>query len=49
MPKSRNSEHEGRMTRINYQINQPVTQGRKIFGYEIFVDNDILAQLQPEN
>jgi len=33
---------------MNYPINQPVTQGRKIFGYEIFVDNDILSHLQPE-
>lgn len=24
-------------------------QGRKIFGFEIFVDNDVLNQLQPEN
>lgn len=36
------------MTRMNYPIHQPGTQGRKIFGYEIFVDNDVLAQLQSE-
>ena len=35
--------------RINYSTSQPQIQGRKIFGFEIFVDNDILSQLQPES
>jgi hypothetical protein len=36
------------MTKVNYPIHQPGTQGRKIFGFEIFVDNDVLNDLQPE-
>jgi hypothetical protein len=35
------------MTKVNYPIHQPGTQGRKIFGFEIFVDNDVLNELQP--
>ena len=34
---------------MNYSASQPPVQGRKIFGFEIFVDNDILGQLQPES
>ena len=34
---------------MNYSISQQPVQGRKIFGYEIFVDNDILSQLQVES
>lgn len=33
---------------MSYATGQAPVQGRKIFGFEIFVDNDILAQLQPE-
>lgn len=33
---------------MNYCQHQPGTHGRKIFGYEIFVDNDILRELGPE-
>jgi hypothetical protein len=36
------------MTRVCYPIHQPGTQGRKIFGFEIFVDNDVLRELHPE-
>lgn len=34
---------------MSYATGQVAVQGRKIFGFEIFVDNDILAQLQPES
>ena len=37
------------MGRISYSVPQQPVQGRKIFGYEIFVDNDILAQLQSDS
>lgn len=33
---------------MNYTLHQPGTHGRKIFGYEIFVDNDILRELGAE-
>ena len=33
---------------MNYPVHQPGSNGRKIFGYEIFVDNDILRELGAE-
>lgn len=42
------SESESRPSRINYSGPQSGVQGRKIFGFEIFVDNDILRELGSE-
>lgn len=42
------SESESRLSRMNYSVPQPGVQGRKIFGFEIFVDNDILRELGSE-
>lgn len=40
-----NSEQESKLSRTNQSL---AGQGRKIFGYEIFVDNDLLHALEPE-
>lgn len=37
--------HEDSEVRNSYQMIQPQLQERKIFGFEIFVDNEILADL----
>ena len=42
------SESESRLSRMGYSVPQPGAQGRKIFGFEIFVDNDILRELGAE-
>ena len=42
------SESESRLSRMNYSVPQSGGQGRKIFGFEIFVDNDILRELGSE-